>query len=499
MINVAFIGCGRIADLHAIGYRDHEEARIYAVCDTDEEMARRRRDQWSAERWTIDYHELLRDPRVHAVEVLTPQLLHEGMVIEALAAGKHVAVQKPMTVDLASADRMIEAAAQAGKVLKVTENYVFYPPLMLARKLIDEGAVGAPQGIRIKMLGAGKGGWEVPSAAWEWRVREAAAGRGFATFDHGHHIWSTAWYLLGEVERVTAWIDSCDGIVDSPAVMMWKYRGGARYGVADFTHSNELEIPARYYSNDEWIEVTGDRGLIFVHRCTAEVHQGPAVSLYDSSGWRRFDEVDSDWAAGFVGATQNFIDAIRGRAEPRLSGAEGREVLRFDLAVSRSARLRREVHLDELDARFAPLYALGTWAREVALPQGQGLLDRVGAKLGLGVNTSEHAPRAVALTEEMIARFDAGAAGPIDTVIGLHLTPDNGVEERLTLRIQKGRAELVVGELPKDARLSVRMPAGLWAAILLGKARIETALFQGKIKFEGNVEEALKLREVFGF
>ena len=65
------------------------------------------------------------------------------------------------------------------------------------------------------------------------------------------------------------------------------------------------------------------------------------------------------------------------------------------------------------------------------------------------------------------------------------------------LTIRDGRVELTRGELPDDALLTVWMPAGLWASILLKKTRIETALFKGKIKFEGKAEEALKLREVF--
>ena len=56
---------------------------------------------------------MLRDPELNAVEILTPQLLHEEMVIAAAEAGKHIALQKPMAVSLDSADRMIEAAEKA--------------------------------------------------------------------------------------------------------------------------------------------------------------------------------------------------------------------------------------------------------------------------------------------------------------------------------------------------------------------------------------------------
>ncbi|MFC1482439.1 Gfo/Idh/MocA family oxidoreductase [Myxococcota bacterium] len=494
--NVGFIGCGRIADLHAVGYQDRVDARLHTVCDTDEATARRRLEEWNAVRWTTDYRELLRDPDLHAVEVLTPQLLHEPMVIEALQAGKHVAVQKPMTVDLPSADRMVAAAQEAGRVFKITENYVFYPPIVLAKQLIDDGAIGPPHTLRLKMLGGSKGGWEVPASAWEWRIQEAAAGRPFATFDHGHHIWSTAWFLLGEVERVAAWIDSYDGVVDSPAVMMWKHRDAKRYGTCDFVHAGELRVPSKYYSNDEWIEITGERGLIHIHRCTGNVHEGPPVSLYDGETWRTFDDtdVDADWAAGFVGATHNFIDSIEGLTSPLLDGAQGREILRFDLAVQRAARLRREVYLDELDHPVPTWYSLQRRARELIVDQGISLLSR----LGVGTDTSKYASRAIALTGDLARRYDPTAAATVETVIGLHLTEDNGVEERFALRIADGSVHLEAGSLPDDSRLTVWMPAGLWAAILLGKQRVETALFQGKIKFEGQAEEALKLRDVFG-
>ncbi|MBU2550311.1 MAG: Gfo/Idh/MocA family oxidoreductase, partial [Proteobacteria bacterium] len=138
-INIGVIGCGRIADLHLPGYQGLDRAGIYAVCDVRKETAERRREQWGAEKAYTDYRDLIRDPAVDAVEILTPHQLHEAMAIEALRAGKHVALQKPMTTSLASADRILEAASRAGVVFKVTDNYLFYPPIVLARKMIGNG------------------------------------------------------------------------------------------------------------------------------------------------------------------------------------------------------------------------------------------------------------------------------------------------------------------------------------------------------------------------
>lgn len=83
--------------------------------------------------------------------------LHEP-VVAAAQAGKHIALQKPMTVDLKSADRMLTATAQSGKIFKVTDNYAFYPPIRLAKKIIDNGEIGSPISIRIKFIGGGGGG-----------------------------------------------------------------------------------------------------------------------------------------------------------------------------------------------------------------------------------------------------------------------------------------------------------------------------------------------------
>ncbi|HQL83548.1 MAG TPA: Gfo/Idh/MocA family oxidoreductase, partial [Spirochaetota bacterium] len=70
-INVGFIGCGRISDLHYPGYKSAGEARVYAVCDADPDTAAARKRQWKAAKAYTDYRELLADPAVDAVEILT--------------------------------------------------------------------------------------------------------------------------------------------------------------------------------------------------------------------------------------------------------------------------------------------------------------------------------------------------------------------------------------------------------------------------------------------
>jgi predicted dehydrogenase len=348
MIKVGIIGLGRIADLHRLGYVDNPEACIHAVCDVDPEAVEKRRGEWQTARGYLDYHELLADPDIDAVEILTPQTVHEPMVIDAARAGKHIAVQKPMTISLEGAERMLDAVAQANITYKVTDNYLFYPPIAFAKRLIDEGVIGEPCMLRMKFVGGlWKGGWAVPAETWAWRLEEVMKGRGLQTFDHGHHMWAVAWYLLGEIERVVSWIDTTLGVIDCPAVIMWKYKAARRYGVCDYSQATDLAIPSKYYSCDEWFEITGSRGILLVRRCTGNLQDGPAVSLYTNDGWTHHD-VESDWSAGFRLATRNFIGAIQGTSAPLLTGQQATEILRFAFALRRSSDERREVCLDEL-------------------------------------------------------------------------------------------------------------------------------------------------------
>lgn len=494
-IRVGFAGAGRIADVHFPGYVKNRDAVLHGVCDTDEGTALRRKKEWAVEKHFTRYEDMLADPAIDAVEILTPTMLHEEMALQALRAGKHVAVQKPMANTLESADRMIKAAKDAGRVLKVSDNYVFYPPIVAAKRMIAEGQIGTPTNIRIKLI-SGTGGWLIPPSAWEWRVREAQEGRGLQTFDHGHHLWATAWFLMGAAERVTAWIDSLDGVVDSPATIMWKYRDRAAFGMCEYCHEPDLAIPSRYYANDEWIEITGTKGIILINRCTGNLKKGPVISYFNGK-WKEISVHGDDWVEGFRGSTRNFIGAILGREAPSLSAAEGREILKFSLAVQKSNRLRREVYIEELDARFPGMYARRMIKKDIkSRTPGKGFLER----LGVGSGDSQYAAQAGGLILGLPERYDPSAVEGWETAFGIRLLPDGGQpERRYSLIIMSGKAVVTEGTIPENPVCVMAAPAGTWGAILLKKKKVQMAFIQGKLRIEGKAEEALKLLPSFKF
>src|SRR5512133_2868170 len=207
-LRAAIVGCGRISDLHQLGYQGREDALVAAVCDTNRARARQKAKAWGVEKCYTQYARVLEDPEIDLVELLTPHHLHCSMAVQACLAGKHVSVQKPMALSLAEADEMIAAAKKAGVLLRIYETFVYYAPAVRARQLIEAGEIGEIRAVRLHVsTGTADTAWKVPLSAWIWRFDEKQSGGGPLVFDHGYHLFSLALYLAGPVERVTAWID----------------------------------------------------------------------------------------------------------------------------------------------------------------------------------------------------------------------------------------------------------------------------------------------------
>lgn len=350
-LRVGFIGTGRISDLHALEYLANVRAEIVAVCDIDPANSRPRAEQWGVkpERVFTDYRDLLALPDVDLVEILLPHHLHYQATLDAAAAGKHISLQKPMALSVQEADGMIAAAEQAGVIFKVFENFIFYPPVQRAKALIEAGEIGDPLTIRIKSnSGVSPMMWNVPAAAWAWRFTPDQCGGGPLVFDDGHHKFSLAWYFMGLAEEVHAWIgetEMASGLVlDSPAIVSWKFPNN-RFGSLEAVSSSELVMDTQHYAQDDRIEITGTKGVIWITRGHGKMMDVPPVVLYRDRQVKTFADMPTGWEHSFINSTRHFIDAYFAGDPPSLTAWEGREILRFALAAQESARSGRAVSL----------------------------------------------------------------------------------------------------------------------------------------------------------
>ena len=188
----AWLSAGRFFDLprgivmQATSGRDGDETGRFA-------------ENWGWNTSTTDWHELVADPEIDLVDVCTPNHLHAPMSIEALAAGKHVACEKPLAGTLADAKTMRDAARKAkrkGQQTFVWFNYRRVPALAFAHQLIAKGRLGRIFHVRASYLQD----WGHPDTPLVWRFDSKQAGSG-AHGDLNAHIIDLARFLIGDEVR----------------------------------------------------------------------------------------------------------------------------------------------------------------------------------------------------------------------------------------------------------------------------------------------------------
>ena len=245
------------------------------------------------------------------------------------------------------ADRLVAAAEASDRPFKVFENFLFYPPVVRARELIADDAIGTPLSIRIKSNpGRSATAWDVPASAVAWRQRPEHSGGGPLVFDDGHHKFALAWHFMGPPEEVHAWIGSTAGeggyLFDAPAMVSFRF-SGQRVGNLEVVYSPGLQVDTDHYAQDDRVEITGTEGVILINRGHGQLGDVVPLQHYRDGRWTDYRDLETGWERSFVHATRHAIEALRRGVQPRLSGREAREILGFALAAEESARAGRAV------------------------------------------------------------------------------------------------------------------------------------------------------------
>jgi predicted dehydrogenase len=142
-LKVAIVGCGKIADGHVEQIqRMPQRARVVAACDRELLMAEQLATRYAIPAHYDDFARLLTRDKPDVVHIATPPASHLALVEQAVDAGCHVYVEKPLALDAANAAAMIEVVERAGRKLTVGYTYLFDPPAVALRELVAEGVLG---------------------------------------------------------------------------------------------------------------------------------------------------------------------------------------------------------------------------------------------------------------------------------------------------------------------------------------------------------------------
>jgi len=261
-IRLGIIGTGIAArDLHwppLHRQRDHFE--IVAVCNHTRPKAEAFAQLTGQNpRITGDYHDLLAAPEIEAVDIVLPIALNGSVAIDALRAGKHVMVEKPIAGDVASGEAVVaEAHRRPEQVLLVAENMRYEPRIRRARELLDAGRIG-----RIVMLHAdvlSPLDLENPYTQTAWRQRPEHLG-GYLS-DGGVHQVAVLQMLAGPVTAVQGLVTAFNSGDEGPDTMLANLRF-ATGAVGHLTYATGVHrrepSPVRVYGTEGTLEIHEDR------------------------------------------------------------------------------------------------------------------------------------------------------------------------------------------------------------------------------------------------
>ena len=141
-VRCGIVGFGFIGPQHAEAMRRLGFVDIAAVCSSEPEIARQRASRLGIPKVYERYEDLLNDPTIEVIDIVTPTRMHHPITMAAIARGKHVIVEKPMALSVAQAGEMRDAARAARVVNAVTFNYRYHPLVQQARIMVGRGDVG---------------------------------------------------------------------------------------------------------------------------------------------------------------------------------------------------------------------------------------------------------------------------------------------------------------------------------------------------------------------
>lgn len=342
-LGIGMIGCGEIAVQTAAGIAAAPSARHVMVMDVDARVAADLGGTYGVPH-TTDPAALLANPAVEAVYIAVPHYLHAPLTLQALAAGKHVLVEKPIATTLEDADRMIAAARERGLTLSVAYLAQVDPALRRVRSLIAEGAIGRVLGTRVVLRS------DKPETYWtggftgrittDWRSSKAKAGGGVLIMNTVHDLNTMRWLVGLEVVRVYAEYDTFTTAVEVEDFVAVTYRYANRaIGTLEAGSAIRGRDPLR-----EVNRVYGELGQV-VLTTPARLYLTREWGEYAPGQWHELPAEAEDPTRGRAAVADGFARAVLDGTPPPVSAEDGRAALEVIVAAYRSGQEGRAVEL----------------------------------------------------------------------------------------------------------------------------------------------------------
>lgn len=340
-VGYGLVGSQFITTIHTEALKSVADAEIIAVMSPTPGNAERFAKKHGIPNHFNELEPMLAMPEIDVIVIGAPNYLHCEITLKAATAGKHVICEKPLCMNLAEADQMIEACKSANVKLMYAEELCFTPKYVRLKALLDEGALGKP--VLLKQSEKHDG----PHAPHFWDVERSGGG---VTMDMACHGIEFFRWVLGrpKIKSVYAqmgtYVHTDKTIGDDNAIIILEFENGV-IAMAE-------ESWTKLGGMDDRAEIHGSEGVAY-----ADVLQGNSIQTYSQQGigyavekagntvgWS-YVMYEEAWNYGFPQEFAHFTDCIKNDKQPLVTGEDGRAVLEVIFAAYESAGTGRKVEL----------------------------------------------------------------------------------------------------------------------------------------------------------
>ena len=350
-LRYGLIGCGGCGEgKHLASYKKYaDDIELAAVFDADSTKAKAVAERHKVPKAYGSCEELLADPDIDIVSVVTPNVLHAPITIAALKAGKHVHVEKPVSMNAREAQAIVDAKKRSGRKVMVALNNRFTETSQFAKRYVEEGHLGEVYHARC--------GWRRRAGFnmfGTWFADKKLSGGG-PMIDLGVHFLDLTLYLMGFPAPAAVSASSYDKIAHPPravksrdSVMLGRNKAKGKYDVEDIAVGFvKLETGASVAFEFSWsshvekettyMELLGTSGGLSMHDGVLKLFGEEAGGMVDIvpqvkniSGWG-----DNE--------TRHFIDCIKNDREPLSTPEDAVKMMKIIDAIYKSSESGREV------------------------------------------------------------------------------------------------------------------------------------------------------------
>jgi len=336
-VGIGLIGAGTWGDVHARTYADYHRSSLLAVCDQNEDRARRMAASYGVRHVYANYREMLRNPDIHAVAVVTPDFAHREIIEEAASAGKDILVEKPLAITHEDLSRIADIIARTGVKLMVDFHCRWCPPLAVARNDIESGQLGKIVSAYLRLNNT----LFVPTRMLAWSKNSSIL------WFLGSHAIDTLRYLLDD-EIVRVFSVSSAGVlrargIDVPDIYqtILEFRGGC---IATVENHWIMPDPSPQL-NDFKVNILGSEGMF-----NLDLTHNQMIERYLAATSDRPDVLDSPLIhgrhVGFIHESiRHFVDCVADGKPPSVTVEDGIRVSKVILAIMESAKTRQPVEV----------------------------------------------------------------------------------------------------------------------------------------------------------